>query len=151
MRCRSFTHCTWLARHGFATKDGPLVRPSTTKRALLAGIGRPSVRFSGMPRPLGHCGQLTSAPKGRPPFAGVVTDVFGVWLRSGRGGTASPLPSVAVAVVGVVRVGALEVGNGRSLGRADGSRPDVAGVWLPHAASTTIAITATASAATTLV
>src|SRR4051794_7448048 len=53
-----------------------------------------------MPMPLGHCGQLTSAPNvwsagfvGR--AGGAVT--LGVRVRSGNAGTMSPLPSVVGA------------------------------------------------------
>ncbi len=51
---------TWSATHGLATNPGPLVSPITMNCAEVSGIGRPAERFSGMPIPGGHCGQLTS-------------------------------------------------------------------------------------------
>ena len=47
-------------------KPGPLVSPMMTNFAESRGIGSPSVGFSGMPMPFGHCGQLMSPPSTGP-------------------------------------------------------------------------------------
>src|SRR4051794_27353983 len=104
-RGRLRAQATWSAMHGFATNPGPLVRPMTTNRAEATGSGSPWDRFSAMPMPLGHCGQLMSPPSTGPRSRGL-----------GSAGTVMDGAALAVGVAAVL-AGGDGVSDGATSGR----------------------------------
>ena len=73
----------------------------TTKRAEESGSGRPSERFSGMPMPFGHCGQLMSPPRSAPGsrgFGSAGTVIDGVGAAGVASADGAEVGSEALAV-----------------------------------------------------